>query len=262
MDWSDIQGYILTEERVLEAAGVGDIDPESFREFLRLQGITVEDDLPPTLENDLTNRGVIRVVDGSPRATLYGVLAFGRDPQRYPQTRNFWVSCAAYGGADQGSDVLLVGEAKGRLDEQVERAMGWMRSLGHKERYKGLQREDVFIAPEAVVREALVNAVVHRDYSLTASKVLLEVFDDRVVVTSPGTLPNHMTPVAVLAGGLPRSRNEWLAHFMMVRRQMEQRGRGWPLMRRRMREFNDTEPELEVFDTERFVRVTLRVTSA
>ncbi|GMV44124.1 MAG: ArsR family transcriptional regulator [Myxococcales bacterium] len=250
-------GYILTEERTIEAATPRDIDTETFHSFLRAQGIPTDDEPQPSIEEDLLSRGVVRRVDRAIQATLYGVLAFGRDPQRYPQTRNFWIGCVAYGGVDRGADPILVGDAKGRLDEQVERALGFTRALGRQESTTGLLREDNPPVPESVLREALVNAVVHRDYSLTGSRVLLEFFDDRVCVMSPGGLPNHMTPSSVRAGGLPRSRNEWLAHFMVVRRQMEQRGRGWPLMRQRMREHNDTEPILEVFAEERFVRVTL-----
>ena len=89
-----------------------------------------------------------------------------------------------------------------------------------------------------------MNAVVHRDYSITGSKVLLEVFDRHVHVTSPGSLPNHMRVESVRAGGHPRSRNELMANFMLVMGFMEQRGRGWPVMRRAMREFNGTEPEI------------------
>lgn len=253
----ELCGYILTEERTIEAAGPGALDPEAFRDFLRAQGIEVDAEPQPPLEDDYLNRGAVRRVLGQAQATLYGVLAFGREPQRYPQTRNFFVACAAYAGRDRGDEVILVGDAKGRLDEQVARALGWTKALGHGERYHGLLREDVPLIPEAVLREALVNAVVHRDYAITGSKVLLEVFADRVVVTNPGALPNHMSVAAVRAGGLPRSRNEWLAHFMLVRRQMEQRGRGFVLMCRRMREFNGSEPLLEVFEAERFVRLTL-----
>lgn len=89
-----------------------------------------------------------------------------------------------------------------------------------------------------------MNAVAHLDYAILGSRVLLEVFDDRVDVTSPGTLPNHTTPESVMAVGHPRSRNESMASFLQVRRLMEQRGRGGPLLRRWMREFNGTEPIL------------------
>ena len=139
---------------------------------------------------------------------------------------------------------MSVGEAKGRLEDQVDRAMGWFQSLGRGERYRGLYREDLPLMPEHVLREAVVNAVIHRDYAQVGAPILLEVFDDRIEVTSPGTLPNHMTVAQAVGGGAPRSRNEMMANAMVVRRLMERRGRGWLLMRRGMREFNGTEPAL------------------
>ena len=106
------------------------------------------------------------------------------------------------------------------------------------------------------LREALVNAVVHRDYSITGSSVILDVFKDRVVVTSPGALPNHMTVENVQAGGIPRARNQVMAHAMLEVGLMEKRGRGWMTMRSAMMEFNGTEPELVNDLANKFVRVT------
>ena len=91
---------------------------------------------------------------------------------------------------------------------------------------------------------ALVNAVVHRDYVLTGSDVLLEVYDRHVDVTSAGTLPNQMTVESVRAGAHLRSRNESIANYMLAKGFMEKRGRGWPLMRMAMLEFNETEPDI------------------
>ena len=139
----------------------------------------------------------------------------------------------------------------------MDRATGWFKGLCRLERYDELRREDILLLPIKALREALVNAVVHRDYAVTGSKVLLEVFDDRVVVTSPGTLPNSMTPDSVRAGGHPRSRNEALANYMATVGMMEQRGRGWPIIRRAMMAHNGTEPDLFEDRKARFVRVTM-----
>ena len=119
-------------------------------------------------------------------------------------------------------------------------------------RDRGIVREDVPLIPESALREALVNAVIHQNMRT----VLFEVFDDRIDVTSPGTLPNHMEVESVRAGSRPRSRNESMAHAMVVARLM---GRGWPLMRRTMRDFNGTEPNLLNEDRGKFVRVTFRL---
>lgn len=258
-DLYNLFGYIMTEERAIDAAGVESIDVSSFRSFLDRMGLDLTSDPQPDLENDLRARGGVVEIGGELRATVYGVLAFGRAPQSYPQTQNFWVGCIAYGGTDRADEVLQVAEGKGRLDEQVERAVGWLQGLGRFERYEGLTRTDVPLVPQAAVREALVNAVAHRDYAITGSKVLIEVLTDRVVVTSPGRLPNGITVDSVMRGGNPRSRNESMANFLLVMRKMEQRGRGWPVMRRAMLEHNGTEPELHEDSAARFVRVTLRL---
>lgn len=198
-------------------------------------------------------------IGGDARATLYGVLAFGKTPQRYPQTRNFRIECVAYAGDDRASDVLQVADGTGRLDEQVERAIGWFLGLGRFESYRNLVREDRHLLPRAAIREALVNAVIHRDYAITGSRTFLEAFADRVDVTSPGALPNHMTVDQVRAGANPRARNDSIGHFMAGMGFMERRGRGWLIMRRAMQAFNGTEPELVQDERNRFVRVTFRL---
>ena len=236
-------GYIMREERPIQAATPEDIDLQCLREYLQAIGLEFLREPKPDHVADL-------------RPTLYGVLAFGKEPQRYPQTRSFSVKCVAYEGDDRASSTLQVADEKGRLDEQVQRAVGWFHGLGRFESYRGRYREDRDLLLEAALREALVNAVVHRDYAITGSRVLLEVYDDHVDVTSPGTLPNHMTVESVRAGAHPRSRNESMANYMVVKGLMEQRGRGWPVMRKAMLDFNGTEPDLMQDDKGGYVRVT------
>jgi ATP-dependent DNA helicase RecG len=255
-DLYNVFGYILTEERALDGARVDAIDVQAFSEYLGLQGLDLVSEPQTGFENDLRARGVMAEIGGELHATLYGILAFGRMPQSYAQTRNFWIECVAYGGTDRADEVLQVAEGKGRLEEQVERSVGWLLGLGRFERYEGLSRADRHLVPAAAAREALVNAVAHRDYAITGSRILVEVFTDRVVVTSPGTLPNGLTVDSVLRGGNPRSRNESIANALLVLRRMEQRGRGWPVMCKAMRAHNGTEPTLQEDRMARYVRVT------
>ena len=251
-------GFVLTEEQVIRAAAIDDIDHDAFRSFLRAQGLETDEEPQPPFEEDMRNAGLLAMSDGNLHPTLYGVMVFGRDPQNHPQTSSFFIQCAAYAGLDRATDVVSVADAKGRLEDQINRAMGWCRILGRREIYRGILRQDVPLIPDSALREALVNAVVHREYAITGSSVLFEVFSNRIDVTSPGTLPNHMEVESVCAGSRPRSRNESMAHAMVVAKLMERRGRGWPLMRRTMREFNGTEPDILNEQRGKFVRVTFR----
>ena len=252
-------GFILTEDQYVPDTRPADLDEDAFRSFLERQGFDLEEDPQPGALNDLHHRGVAVLEGGEPRLTLYGLMCFGRSPQSFRPTRSAWAEMVAYAGNDRSDDVILRGEARGRLDEQVDRALGWIKALGTRETYEDpLYRTDHPLVPERALREGLVNAVVHRDYAILGSKVLLEVFVDRVDITSPGELPNHLAVESALAGH-PRSRNELMANFMVVRRMMEMRGRGLPIVRREMRAFNGTEPELINDAGGRFVRLRLRL---
>ncbi len=252
-------GYILTEERSIQAGTSSDIDLLRFRAYLQKLGLDTEEDPQPEDEDDLRNRGVLTEIGGALHPTLYGVLAFGKAPQSYPQTQNFRVDCVAYEGQDRASSVLQVAEITGCIDEQVERAIGWFAGLGRFESYQDLIRKDRPLLPRPAVREALVNTVAHRDYAIIGSKILFEVFSDRVDVTSPGGLPNHMSVASVRAGAHPRSRNELLANYMLALGFMEKRGRGWLVMRKTMREFNGTEPEIAQDEGRSYVRITFQL---
>lgn len=254
-------GYAFREERTIQTAAPEHLDHQVFRTYLQKLRLDIENEPQPNDTDNLRNRGVVAELGDTLHPTLYGVLAFGRAPQLYPQTRNFRVECAAYEGDDRASELLHVVEAAGRLDEQVRRAVGWFLGLGRFESYRGLTRDDQHLLPQSAIREALVNAAVHRDYAITGSRVLFEVFARHVDVTSPGALPNHMSVESVRAGGHPRSRNESMANYMQVMGFMEQRGRGWPVMRRTMREFNGTEPDIVQDDRAKHVRVTFHLAS-
>ena len=247
-------GYVLTEEQAVTAATVDDIDARRFGNHLARQGLDLTDP-QPELADDLRNLGVLAEFDGRLHPTLFGLLAFGKQPQTFPQTTNFWIDCVAYAGTDQATDVIGSKEATGRLDEQVANAAGWARALGQREEFDDIVRRDTPVLPVAAIREALVNAVTHRDYAIIGAKAQLEVFADRVEVTSPGALPNHLSVDAVRRGGRTRTRNEQMANFMLAEGFMEKRGRGYMVMRRAMREFNGTEPQLVEDAASRFVTV-------
>ena len=118
-------GYILTEDRSIQAGTASHIDLLKFHSYLKALGLDAEEDPQPDDEDDLRNRGVLTEIGGALRPTLYGALAFGKMPQRYPQTQNFRVDCVAYEGDDRASSVLQVAEITGCIDEQVQRAIGW-----------------------------------------------------------------------------------------------------------------------------------------
>jgi ATP-dependent DNA helicase RecG len=120
---------------------------------------------------------------------------------------------------------------------------------------RGGRRHDRLRFPTEPVREAIVNALVHRDYLLSGTDVELSIFSDRLDVVSPGRLPNAVTPERMLAG-CRAARNQLLKDAMGDYNYLEHVGMGIPRkVVRGMQKHNGTSPEL-LAEEERF---TLRL---
>lgn len=254
-------GFVMTEEQVIRAATLEDLDEESFRRHLRNQGFGVRRTRRPDIVHDYRNFGVVRNLEGHPAPTLFGMLAFGREPQRFSNMNALLVRNTAYATDRRSRDVLVAVDAEGRLHEQVETTINWARTLGKRETYGDVRRSDQPLLPLDALREAVVNAVIHRDYAITGSPILVDVFPDRTEITSPGKLPNGMRLDMVRRGGVTRTRNESMAHYASSAGLMEQRGMGWLAIEDAMQEFNGTVPEIEEDRDGAWIRVTLYLRS-
>ena len=92
-------------------------------------------------------------------------------------------------------------------------------------RLEGAQRIDRWEYPEDVVREAVVNALVHRDYSIAGTDIMLVIFADRMEIVSPGRLPNTVT-VEGIKSGMRYARNQTLVNIMRDYGYVDARGMG------------------------------------
>lgn len=196
-------------------------------------------------------------------ATLTGAVLFAADVGRWLPFAG--VDCIALPGTEKDyaarerltvrSPVAPLPGDLGRVDaglvEQVlafvRRNTGTAGSVGSDGR-----RQERPVFPDDVVREAVVNAVVHRDYSLTATDIEVTVYADRLEVVSPGRLPNGVTPEA-MRDGVRASRNQLLKDTMRDLGYVEHMGLGIPRkIVAGMRAHNGTEPDL-VEQEERFL---------
>ena len=133
--------------------------------------------------------------DGNP--TVSGILLFGREPQLFmPHSRAIFVkfSDTQPRGPEGAFGYGRREELTGPLPRIIDRAWRviW-EEMDKQAVVKGLQRQEQTEYPQSAVREALVNAVAHRDYRLTGRSIELRMYTDRLEVTSPGGLPAHIT---------------------------------------------------------------------
>ena len=118
-----------------------------------------------------------------------------------------------------------------------------------------------FELPEAAVREAIVNAVCHRDYSSAAS-VQVMLFKDRLEVWSPGPIPKGMTLAKMYKPHKSYPANPLLAYAMFLRKYVEQTGTGTGDIIARCREWGLPDPQWRVDDGDDFVTVIYRPQSS
>jgi len=201
-------------------------------------------------------------------ATVAGLLLFSPNPNRYlPQAG---IDAAAYAGKekdyaakeranfrgpmtplftrDEKNKVVLV--ENGIVEQAVEfirRNMGVSADL-----VDGTRREEKWDYPEEAVREAIVNALVHRDYLLSSTDIEISLYEDRLEIISPGKLPNGITPERMITG-CRAARNQLLKDVMRDYGYLEHMGMGVPRkIVKGMLDHNGTMPQL-IEDGERFI---------
>jgi ATP-dependent DNA helicase RecG len=181
---------------------------------------------------------------GVVRPTNVGLLMFGRDPQWFiPQSE---VVCIRY--ADRLGVRKYVNRLNitGTLPELIDKAAEFLKlyvQVGAE--IVEFKRIDMPEYPLEALREAVVNAVVHRDYSLEGETIRIFFYTDRVEIHSPGLLPPGVTLTDLVQMRAPsRPRNVLLAEFMRdLPGYMERVGAGIRFMVNEMRELDLPDPE-------------------
>lgn len=145
-------------------------------------------------EQLLLNIGVAKEVNGDIRPTNAGILFFGRNPQRFvPQSA---LRIVRFKGVKITHPVIDRIDCSGTLWEMVEQGEEFIRKnirLLSFRTTESFAREDKFEYPIQALREAVINALIHRDYREPAD-VRVFIFDNSIKVVNPGGFPKEVTP--------------------------------------------------------------------
>lgn len=206
---------------------------------------------------DMDTLRILTKHQGSVVPTVGGVLLFGRERERY--FPDAWIQAGRFDGVEK---VRLIDslDIKSSLPRAVGEAAGFVQKHDlHGIRISGLRHTDTWTLPPVAVREAIINAVVHSDYSQRGAPIRVAFFDDRLEIESPGLLPFGLT-VQDMRDGVSRLRNRVIARVFRELGYIEQWGSGIRRMSAACREAGLEEPQLLEIGT-RF-RVVLRRSSA
>lgn len=197
----------------------------------------------PTTEDVLLRRGCVT----SPRKlkpTYAGLLLFGKQPQRW--IRGAEMLAVRFKDTEM-EDAFARQTISGTLPEQIRKAEAFLvENMSVRSRMANWQRSDETPYPTSVLREAVVNAVAHRDYRLTGNQIQVLMFSNRVEVRSPGKLPGHVTLKNLLKERY--SRNEAIVQVLADMGFIERLGYGIDRMMRVMKERNQPAPQFEETD--------------
>lgn len=230
------EGRIRFDELVKSEATVNEtLDKSIFNTYLNLSGIS--NVLPP--EDMLMNLDCCVKTEGKAYLTNAGVLFFSREPMKYiPQAQ---VICALYKGIEKIT-VLdrkdLIGDLVTVIDEAI---LFLKKHLNLKYEISEVRRKEILEIPEIAIREAVVNAVCHRDYFEKGANVMIEIFDDRVEISNPGSLPRGMTLNDF--GKRSMTRNPIIASLLHRIHYIEKMGTGINRMKKACKEAGIPEPE-------------------
>jgi ATP-dependent DNA helicase RecG len=238
------------DEQPVRGAVHDDLDLSAVREFL-----SAAYDRSPDVAEVASYLRTLGCLEAGDTPTVAGVLFFGHDPQRWLPDAT--VSAARLPGTEPTTQFLDREEIGGRLTDQFTGAVAFLsKHLSAPSRVEGWQRKDLGV-PTEVLREAMLNALAHRDYRM-ASQTRLFVYDDRVEVANPGELLNRPT-LETIRFGISQRRNPRVAALLArahsARR--EHLGIGIPEMFRLMRDRGLPEPQFRI-DGGHF-RVVLRI---
>jgi ATP-dependent DNA helicase RecG len=240
----DVAGF---EARPAPGATLNDLDIGAVDAYVASFG-----DAGENWPRALAARGCLSEPEGGAVPTYAGILLFGRNPQRF--LRNGRITLIRYPGVTMG-DEFARDDASGALPAQIRRAEAFLgANMRRGMRISGMERKEVTEYPLPVVREAVVNAVAHRDYSIRGDDARVLMFSDRMEIYSPGRLPGHVTLDNLLTERF--SRNEAIVQVLSDMGFVERLGYGIDRMIAAMKDAGLPEPEFE--ETVAGFRVTLR----
>jgi ATP-dependent DNA helicase RecG len=184
-----------------------DIDLDNFRRFFRSRFDQDLDEQNLSLTQVLSNMRLLT----DERLTVTGILLFARDPASLLPA--FHIKAVSYPGIDiHASTYLESADVTGRIDVQFDGALSFiLRHLRREQARRDINSVGEFEIPRITLEELLANALIHRDYFVSAP-IRIFVFDDRIEIISPGHLPNNLT-VANIRSGTSNMRNPILSSF-------------------------------------------------
>lgn len=214
---------LYADELPVNQASISDINKDKFNEYFFREFKVEYESLGLSFEEALKAKRVLK--DG--KITLAGFLFFGKNPQNIKPA--FCIKCVSfYGNSLGGTEYRDSRDITGTIPVLFDEGMAFFkRNLLHTQQGQNFNSQGILEISEIALQELLENALIHRDY-IKNSPIRLMVFDNRIEIISPGSLPNSLV-VEELRYGNPVVRNNLMVSYAL--HTMPYRGLGSGLKR-------------------------------
>ncbi len=224
---------ILTQKEKIElSARIEDFSQETIENFISEAKLNVEIN-SQEFYRIFNQLGYLELKDNVYYPTGIGLLLFGKRPQlKYPN--------ALIRAAINTKDNEQIETFEGPLVTLTKQVMNWYEEkIGYQLQRNTAERQNIPKYPAEVIREAVSNAVVHRDYDIEGSPIYLEIYDDVIIVKSPGkpVEPIKLKDIQLLKAA-SLSRNPKIMYAFDQLNLVEQRGLGFNTMRQLPLKYN------------------------
>jgi len=211
------------EEKIVRNFSFDDISKAKVNAFVKEAGIRISKTAVPEFLRSL------RVADAGGVKNA-GILFFAKDV--YGWLHQSQMTLLAFKGTDR-DHIYDRNDVQDDLLTQFNEAVIFLKKhLNVRSVIRGVNREDIYEIPLEVLREALVNALMHRDYSIAGTQISVEVYDDRVEIANPGGLPKGLSLKDL--GKVSVRRNELIADLFFRLHKVERIGMGIRKMKETM----------------------------
>lgn len=204
------------EERPIYNESFDVLDTDRFAAYLRRRfGDDGGGDIAALQQRMVNLKLAVRDESSRLRPTVLGILLFADRPDRFLD--GAFVEVAEFPGRKVQAESSDSRRIVGPVPEQIEQLLHYFRGsrlVAHPSLKDGLGRTDTERFSGLAFQEAIVNALVHRDYSITGSQSRVLFFDDRIEIANPGGLHNSLTVEDLFSGCVPIRRNQLLAGFL------------------------------------------------
>lgn len=223
--WDKIRNYRFEEQYAMQNLTAEEvINYLAYTAYFELKGMTIPTDSNNILHY-LQEEKIIEQQDNRLYAiTNLGAIMFAKDLSKFPRLERKAVRVVQYKGKDR-LDILKDDTGKKGYAIGFNGLLKYIQALlPSQEIITGAQRETVTVYPAIALREVIANALIHQDFSITGTGVTIEIFDNRIEVTNPGT---PLVDIDRIIDNPPKSRNEKLAALMRRLKMCEELGSGW-----------------------------------